>query len=158
MPANPNTNFTTGATLSSNQMNRLPRGVMNSAVSSTNYTLTTTETIATGMSLSFTAEANRLYRISYYEPQAQTATVLSNTQLTIRRNNATGTVIQNTVFANETAAMDQGGMYLTVLTTFAAGSVTIVGTAKVSVTTGAPALIRDSTRFANLIVEDLGPS
>jgi len=158
MPANPNTNFTTGATLSSNQMNRFPRGVMNSAVSSTSYTLTTTETIATGMSLSFTAEANRLYRISYYEPQAQTASVASNTQLTIRRNNATGTVLQNSVFTNETNALDQSGMYLTVLTTFSAGSVTIVGTAKVSLTTGTPQLIRDSTRFANLLVEDLGPN
>lgn len=155
---NPNTTFSSGAVYTADQANRFPRGVMNYAVSSTSYTLTTTETIATGMSLSFTAEANRLYRISYYEPQAQTASVASNTQLTIRRNNATGTVLQNSVFANETATIDQSGMYLTVLTTFTAGSVTIVGTAKVSATTGAPALIRDSTRFANLLVEDLGPN
>ena len=157
MAYNPNTQFSSGAVYTADQANRFPRGIMNVAISTTSYTLTTTETDATGMTVTFTAEANRLYKLTYYEPQAQTASVASNTQLTIRLNNAAGGVYQNTIIGNETG-LDQSGMICTVITTFSAGSVTLVGCAKCNSTAGAPALIRDSTRFANLLVEDLGPS
>lgn len=158
MAYNPNTDFSSGAILTAAQQNRFPRGVMNLAISTTSYTLTTTDTIATGMSVTFTAVANRLYRISYFEPQAQTASVLSNTTISIRLTNATGTVLNNTIIANTAAATQQNGMICVAYSTFSAGSVTIVGTAKANVTTGTPLLIRDSTRNANIIVEDMGPS
>jgi hypothetical protein len=158
MAISPNTDFSSGAVLTADQQNRFPRGVMALATSTTNYTLTTSEVIATGMTVTFTAVANRYYRITYYEPQAQTASFASNTQLTLRQNNALGTVLQNTVFANETNATDQSSMTAIRTMTFSATSITVVGTAKCSLTTGAPQLIRDSTRQAQLLIEDIGPA
>jgi len=158
MAINPNTDFSSGAILTADQQNRFPRGVMALATSTTSYTLTTSEVIATGMSVSFTAVANRYYRITYFEPQAQTASFASNTSLTLRQTNASGTVLQNTVFQNESNATDQSGMTVIRTMTFTAGSITVVGTAKCSLTTGTPQLIRDSTRQAQLLIEDIGPA
>ena len=158
MAINPNTDFSSGAVLTAAQQNRFPRGVMALASSTTSYTLTTSEVIATGMTVTFTAVANRYYKLTYFEPQAQTATFAANTQLTLRQNNASGTVLQNTIFQNESNALDQQGMTCTRVMTFSAGSITVVGTAKCSQTTGAPQLIRDSTRYAQLLVEDIGPA
>ena len=158
MAINPNTDFTSGAVLTADQQNRFPRGVMAIATSTTSYTLTTSEVIATGMTVTFTAVANRYYKLTYFEPQAQTATFTANTQLTLRQNNASGTVLQNTIFQNESNALDQQGMVCTRVMTFSAGSITVVGTAKCSLTTGAPQLIRDTTRYAQLLVEDIGPA
>jgi hypothetical protein len=158
MAINPNTDFSSGAVLTAAQQNRFPRGVMALATSTTSYTLTSVEVIATGMTVTFTAVANRYYRITYFEPQAQTAAFASNTSLTLRQTNASGTVLQNSVFQNETNALDQSGMTVIRTMTFSAGSITVVGTAKCSLTTGAPQLIRDSTRQAQLLVEDIGPA
>lgn len=158
MAINPNTDFSSGAVLTADQQNRFPRGVMALATSTTSYTLTTSEVIATGMTVTFTAVANRYYRITYFEPQAQTATFAANTQLTLRQTNASGTVLQNTIFSNESNALDQSGMTCIRTMTFSAGSITVVGTAKCSLTTGGPQLIRDSTRQAQLLVEDIGPA
>jgi hypothetical protein len=158
MAINPNTDFSSGAVLTAAQQNRFPRGVMALATSTTSYTLTTVEVIATGMTVTFTAVANRYYRITYFEPQAQTASFASNTSLTLRQTNASGTVLQNSVFQNETNATDQSGMTVIRTMTFSAGSITVVGTAKCSLTTGTPQLIRDSTRQAQLLVEDIGPA
>jgi len=158
MAISPNTDFSSGAVLTADQQNRFPRGVMALATSTTNYTLTTVEVIATGMTVTFTAVANRYYRITYYEPQAQTASFASNTQLTLRQTSAAGTVLQNTVFANETNATDQSSMTAIRTMTFSAGSITVVGTAKCSLTTGTPQLIRDATRQAQLLIEDIGPA
>lgn len=158
MAINPNTDFSSGAVLTADQQNRFPRGVMALATSTTSYTLTTSEVIATGMTVTFTAVANRYYRITYFEPQAQTATFAANTQLTLRQTNASGTVLQNTIFSNESNALDQSGMTCIRTMNFSAGSITVVGTAKCSLTTGGPQLIRDSTRQAQLLVEDIGPA
>jgi hypothetical protein len=158
MAINPNTDFSAGNVYTASQANRFPRGVMALATSTTSYTLTTSEVIATGMTVTFTAVANRYYRITWFEPQAQTASFASNTSLTLRQTNASGTVLQNTVFQNETNATDQSGMTCIRTMTFSAGSITVVGTAKCSLTTGTPQLIRDSTRQAQLLIEDIGPA
>jgi hypothetical protein len=134
----------------------LPRGIVARATSTTSYTLTTSEVIATGMTVTFTAVASRYYKITYFEPQAQTASFASNTSLTLRQTNASGTVLQNTVFQNESNATDQSGMVCIKTSTFSAGSITVVGTAKCNQTTGAPQLIRDATREAFIVVEDIG--
>jgi len=159
MAINPNTDFSSGAVFTADQANRFPRGVVALATSTTSYTLTTSEVIATGMSVTFTPVLNRYYRITYYEPQAQTASFSSNTQLTLRQTNATGTVLQNTVFSNESNATDQSGMTCVRTLTFASAvSTVVVGTAKCSSTTGTPQLVRDSTRQAQLLIEDIGPA
>jgi hypothetical protein len=159
MSISPNDNFTAGQILTATECNNFPRGVMALATSTTSYTLTTTETIATGMTVTFTPVLNRYYRITYFEPQAQTATFAANTQLTLRLTNATGTVLQNTIFQNESNALDQQGIICIVTTTFASAvSTVVVGTAKCSLVTGGPQLIRDSTRKAQLLIEDIGPA
>ena len=159
MAINPNTDFSSGAVLTAAQQNRFPRGVMALATSTTSYTLTTVEVIATGMSVTFTPVLNRYYKITYFEPQAQTASFSSNTQLTLRQSSAVGTVLQNTIFSNESNAVDQSGMTCIRTLTFASAvSTTVVGTAKCNSTTGAPQLIRDSTRQAQLLIEDIGPA
>jgi hypothetical protein len=156
MAISPNDDFTAGQVLTATECNQFPRGVMARAVSTTSYTLTTTETIATGMTVTFTAVANRYYRITYFEPQAQTATVLANTTATIRQTSAAGTVLNATIFQNESAVQDQSGMICVSTNTFTAGSITVVGCAKTSSTTGAPTMVRDATRVALLLVEDIG--
>lgn len=158
MAINPNTDFVSGNVLTAAQQNRFPRGVMALATSTTSYTLTNSEVIATGMTVTFTAVANRNYKITWFEPQVQTASFASNTQLTLRQTNASGTVLQNTVHTNETNATDQIGMVCIRTMTFSAGSITVVGTAKCNQLTGTPQLIRDSTRQAQLLVEDIGPA
>ena len=73
MAISPNDDFTAGQILTAQECNQFPRGVMALATSTTSYTLTTSEVIATGMTVTFTAVANRYYRITWFEPQAQSA-------------------------------------------------------------------------------------
>lgn len=63
--ATPNTNFTAGNVLSAAQMNRFPRGVMNYYKGTADQTIGTTVTDVTGTTLTFTAEAGRLYRATF---------------------------------------------------------------------------------------------
>ena len=160
MAINPNTQFSSGAVYTADQANRFPRGVMARATSQTSYTLTTngSAAIATGMTVTFTAVANRYYQITYYEPQAQTPTVLGNAQSFLKLSTFSGTVIGNAVLVNETAVTDQSALIIIKTSTFTAGSVTLVGTGSVSATNGTPLFVRDSTREALLLVEDIGPA
>jgi hypothetical protein len=160
MAINPNTNFSVSAVYTADQANRFPRGVVARAVSQTTYTLTTSGTaaIATGMTVTFTAEANRYYRITYYEPQAQTPSVVGNTQSYLKETSASGTIIGNAVFTNETNTTIQIPLTIIKTKTFTAGTVVLVGTGSVTSTSGTPTFIRDSTREALLLVEDIGPA
>ena len=159
MAINPNTTFVAGAIYTADQANRLPFGVCDLATSTTSYTLTTSLTITTGMTASFTAITGRLYKVTYYEPQAGVASVAGQfTTLQIRETNAAGTQLQLAI--NQAAAASATAETLTAVYvgTFTAGAVTVVGCAKTSSTTGAPALTRSATGIAILLVEDIGPS
>jgi hypothetical protein len=159
MAINPNTDFSSGAILTAAQQNRFPRGVMALATSSTSYVLTTTLTATTGMSVTFTAVANRYYKITYYEPQAQTAAAASTyTELDIRLTNAAGASQGTSLFFTPTATLFQSGITVVATKTFSAGSVTLVGCALSSSITGAPNLIRTAPRASILLVEDIGPA
>jgi hypothetical protein len=158
MAINPNTDFTAGSILLASQQNRFPRGIVAMATSTTTYTLTTSVVIATGMSVTFTPVANRYYKITYYEPQAQTPTVLGNSQTYLKITNAAGTTIGNAVMVNESNVTDQGPLTITKISTFAAVSTTLVGCGSTSATTGGPTLLRGTDREALLLVEDLGPA
>jgi hypothetical protein len=158
MAINPNTDFTSGAVLTAAQQNRFPRGVMALATSSTSYVLTTTLTATTGMSVTFTAVANRYYKITYYEPQAQTPSAASTyTELDIRLTNAAG-ASQGTSLIFTPSSLIQSGVTVLATKTFSAGSVTLVGCALTSSLTGAPSLIRSSPRASIFLVEDIGPA
>jgi hypothetical protein len=161
MAINPNTDFSSGAVLTAAQQNRFPRGVMALATSSTNYVLTTTLTATTGMSVTFTAVANRYYKITYYEPQAQTPqAALTYTELDVRLTNAAGASQGTSLIFTPAASpgLIQSGVTVLATKTFSAGSVTLVGCALTSSLAGAPSLIRTAPRSSILLVEDIGPA
>jgi len=159
MAISPNTTFTAGAIFTANQANAYPFGVCASSSSTTSYTLTTTVTIATGMSATFLPIANRLYRITYYEPQAGCTSTLSGfTALNIKSTNAAGTTLQTGLLQNTAAVASAGTLCVVHVGTFAAVSTVIVGCASTSSVTGAPVLTRSATQVARLIIEDIGPS
>jgi hypothetical protein len=59
-----NTNFVTLSPVSAAQMNNFPRGVAGKAQKTSSTSITTTDTDISGMSVTWTAESTRLYRIS----------------------------------------------------------------------------------------------
>jgi hypothetical protein len=162
MAISPNDTFTTGQVLTSAEANAFPFGVVGRAVSNTDYTLTTSYAIATGMTVTFTAIANRYYKITYMEPQCQTSTVANtDTNIAIRVTNAAGTLLNAGFVRTETGSQqDPGTITLVTTSTFTAGSVTIVGCAKTGSTTGTPVLGRNASiaGAALLLVEDIGPA
>jgi len=158
MAINPNTDFSAGAVLTSAQQNRFPRGVMAYAVSTTNYTLTTSTAIATGMTVTWTAVANRYYRISYYEPLVETSTVsASYTALSLRPTNAAGTLNQQGILTTVAAVKNTGSLNVSVIYNTTAGSKTFVGCAITTSITGVPILGRSVFNPSYLLVEDIGP-
>ena len=82
MAISPNDNFTAGQVLTATECNQFPRGVMALATSTTNYTLTTSTVIATGMTITFAADSTRMYKITYYEPYVETSTAGSGSTTT----------------------------------------------------------------------------
>ncbi len=158
MAINPNVDFTAGAVYTADQANRYPRGVMAFAASTTNYTLTTSTAIATDMTVTWTAVANRYYRISYYEPLVETSTVsTSYTSLSLRPTNAAGTLFQQGVLTTVAAVKNTGSLNVSVIYSSTAGSKTFVGCAITTNTTGTPILNRSVFNPSYMLVEDIGP-
>ena len=159
MAINPNTDFTAGQVLTAAEQNRFPRGIVAQASTTTSDTnITSTETVQLTAS-SFTAVANRYYKITYYEPQAIPAAGVPNfIQLRIRLTNTTGTNYATGLNQADTNTSPAVGASVTVtaITTLSAGSTTIVATALVNGGTGTNA--RGSGQPAFLIVEDIGPA
>ena len=147
----PNTTFTTQV-LTSTQMNALPFGICALTTNTTSdSTITGTEEVQiTGSS--FTAIANRYYKITYYEPDGNAGTGYFT--LRIRLTNLAGTVLQ-TCYETSGASQDHAipCIYIGTLT---AGTTNVVGTAQMSSGTGIMA--RGATIQAYLLVEDMGPA
>ena len=59
-----NTTFTAGAVLTAQQMNNLPWGVVGRAQKTTDTGVSTTATDVSGLSITFTADSTRLYKLS----------------------------------------------------------------------------------------------
>ena len=151
MAINPNTDFAAGAVLTNAQQNRFPRGVMafNTATAS-DTTITAEEVQITGSS--FTAVANRYYKITYFEP----ALFVSGTSIgtaRIRLTNLAGAVQQSSlsfVFSNSEEAT------CVAITTLTAGATNFVATLQSS--SGTVQATRSGTQYAFLLVEDIGPA
>ena len=155
----PNDTFTSGQVLTAAECNAFPFGVVALATSTTGYTLTTSSAIATGMTVTFTAIANRNYKITYYEPQASCAPVATAYTFTqIKLTNAAGTQYGSGIVQTSSNTAISATITNTYIGTFAAGSTTIVGCAITSSTSGGPALSRSATAPAQLLVEDIGPA
>lgn len=153
MAINPNTDFSSGAVLTAAQQNRFPRGVMAYTTNTaTNAAVTAEATQITGSS--FTAVANRYYRITYYEPNL-ISTSSTGFALRIRQTNLAGTVLNTGAVINANIFLGTGALCIAV-STFTAGSVNVVGTLQNFAGTGTAT--RSATGYAFLLVEDIGPS
>ena len=156
MAINPNTDFTSGAVLTAAQQNRFPRGVMALATSSTSDTTITGEEIQL-TSNSFTAVANRYYRITYYEPQVSTpATAGAFVTSGIRLTNLAGTRYQTGIVQNAPATAVNFSITTVWVGTLTAAPTVIVATLTCS--SGTANATRSATALAQLTVEDIGPA
>jgi hypothetical protein len=154
MAVNPNTNFTTGAVYTADQANRFPRGVMAYTQSTSNVLAISTETVAiTGGS--FTAEANRYYKVTYFEPDPNSITSTGYWGLTIRLTNISGA--QKMIgYSNYVGAGTNLLGNVVWVGTLSAGTTNFVGTALTNL--GTMRLDRSSLAPAFLLVEDIGPA
>jgi len=151
MAINPNTDFTTGAVLTADQQNRFPRGVMALAsVTASDTTITAEEVQVT--SASFTAVANRYYRITYTEPDLYNGAGYMVGRL--RLTNLAGTQLQR--FDNTLGTGNDRFMVVVWVGTFSAGSTVVVATQTSSSGTGQA--VRSATSPAQLVIEDIGPA
>lgn len=154
MAVNPNTTFTAGAVLTAAQQNRFPRGVMG-YVSRTagDVTLSTSAvTDLTGMTTTFTAVANRAYKVTFQALfKKETNNGYPDLYITDGANN-----IKTNVFQHITPNTFASIVMVCVIPDFTAGSQTVkVRGFSSSVNT---IMLANSLQVATLIVEDMGPS
>lgn len=117
-----------------------------------NYTSTETESAKTN---SFTAVANRLYEVTYYEVSVHVA-ASQYAQLRLRLTNTSGTQLQ-IGYINNKAAVDYGQSFsLTWVGTLSAGSTVIISSIQSQTTT--KTAYRGNDQPAVLIVKDIGPA
>jgi len=158
----PNTTFVIGQVLTAAQANAFPFGNVALASSATNYTMTAgaNPVQTTGMTLSWTAIANRNYKVTYYEPQVTTPSTLSGyTTLRLYENSvATGPQLQQGFVQNSAAVALSGSLTLVYVGTFSAGTRTVIGAGLASSVTGTPIAGRSALSKAFLLVEDMGPA
>jgi hypothetical protein len=153
MAISPNVDFVSGAILTATQQNQFPRGVMQ-LVEATSDAVLGAEAV-TITAPSFTAVANRYYRITYFEPNITGAGTASTTTLRIRLTNAAGAIYGGAVVTGRGAAVPNMPMTVVAYTTLAAGATVIVGT---GTTTGTSTATRTADLPAQLIIEDMGPA
>jgi homogentisate 1,2-dioxygenase len=149
----PNTTFVSGAILTAAQQNAFAFGTM--AYSSNNSsnvlgitTITTTFTMS-----SFTAIANRNYKITYFEPVMFCSSGSGEGTLTIKNGATTLATTILTLNVNNSA-----GAVLQTITTFTAGATTLTTALTYTTGTGTMTAGRNATRVAFALVEDIGPA
>ena len=145
-----NSTFVSGAILTAAQMNNLPMGIV-SVTSATAPTGTFTTQVTTITAPSFTAVANRFYRISYFEPVLQ---FISGTVTVIDMTIKIGGVAILFGEVKISSATNNVG-YITTTRTLTAGANVITGhlTANGGGTGNA---FRSATGIAQIVIEDLG--
>jgi len=120
--------------------------------------ISTTET-AMLTSSSFTAVANRYYKLSYYEPFVQPSNPAPGYMtFRIRLTNTSGTTYQYADIEPVGAGIDGQMIHLQVITTLTAGSTVIVGTGKTISNTFLAYGGSGVGATRQLIVEDIGPA
>jgi hypothetical protein len=117
--------------------------------------ITSETVVVTGSS--FTAVANRYYKITYFEPMIQWQTAVGYATARLRLTNVSGTILQYAdieVIANPN---NDGQMLNFVrVTTLTAGATTIAATLQTNASTGLPFGNANARRF--IVVEDIGPA
>lgn len=156
MAISPNDNFTAGQVLTATECNQFPRGIMAyNSVTATDSTITAEEVQITGSS--FTAVANRYYRITYQEPSLASAGANAVFTLRIRLTNLAGAVQNEVRELNQSAstAIPTSGICQAIVT-LTAGTQNFVATLQCSSGTGQAQ--RSGTIIGFLLVEDIGPA
>ena len=155
MAINPNTDFTVGQVLTAAEQNRFPRGIVAYGESTTSIGATAAETLSVTSS-SFTAVANRYYKITYFEPVMIYATgTVQYIDLNIRVTNLAGTLLQNAAFLLDSANRTAGTV--SIVKTFTAGATVVCGCFNPE-GGGTASAFHASNVLAQIIVEDLGPA
>ena len=151
----PNTTFVSGAIYTAAQANAYGFGV----VAYQSATIGTTCTIEAVMvtSTSFTAIANRYYRITYVEPETKSSTATTYLQARIRKGTTTaGTQVGGYIAMNSTFPSQFSGVTCVAVTTLTAGAQQIVATLESGA--GTATMGRSATAPAFILVEDIGPA
>jgi hypothetical protein len=154
MAISPNTNFTSGQILTAAQQNQFPRGIVafNESTSTVGVGTSTTLTITAS---TFTAVANRYYKITYIEPDMGPGGIGNRMDVSIRLNNAAGAQIQLMYTTNQQTANADLGFICQWVGTLTAGSTVIVGCGKA---TTACNWFANTNEKRQIIVEDIGPA
>jgi hypothetical protein len=152
MAINPNTDFTAGQVLTADQQNRFPRGIMALDTKTADETFTVEEVTST---VTFTAVANRNYKITYFEPGIY-SNVSPQAEVTsrIRQTNLTGTILGVSLSAGPNTFAQSNT--LSIVKTFTAGSVTVVATLRIA--SGSAVASRTATQPSMFLVEEIGPA
>ena len=152
MAVTPNDQFTAGQVLTATEANQWPRGLMQSGDNQVTDAAITVDKSA--VSLTFTAEANRSYRLIYTEPQLNGSAISSFT-LGLRQGAtfATSTLIAQTLVGIPVIAVPTQG-FVQAISTFGAGSQTVYGAIQISAGTGTAT--RSAFKRGLLTVEDIG--
>ena len=151
-----NTTFTSGAILTAAQMNNLPMGIVSVTNNTSASGVVAVETLAV-TSPSFTAVANRYYRITYYEPVVQYVSgTVNQVQLRIRLTNITGTLQQLTeIRLLNTVTGGNFTGFTAIVKTLSAGATVFVATFQPS-GGGSVNCYRAADSVAQLVIEDMG--
>tara|TARA_R110000822_G_scaffold284426_1_gene405907 strand:- start:13 stop:477 length:465 start_codon:yes stop_codon:yes gene_type:complete len=147
-----NTDFSAGAILTAQQQNNFPRGIMALRTRTSNSGILSVETV-TIAAITFTAVANRNYRITYYEPQGVGAVGTTYSDVAIKNGTTTaGTLISLGV--NNATNTARSSSIVQWVGTFSAGAQNIVATG--GPVAGTINFTAGATFPAFLMVEDLG--
>ena len=152
----PNTTFVSGAILTAAQQNAFGFGIVALASLNTATTVTTTEAVQL-TSTTFTAIANRYYKITYIENTLSfTGTLPGFVTQRIRITGLAGTIYQSAYIEPLAINSDGQNATISVVTTLPAGSTVIVGTSQASTNT---CVLYGATGFTRqIVVEDIGPA
>ena len=155
MAISPNTTFVSGAILTAAQQNAFGYGIVAlGKVTLTDSGITADEfQVASG---SFTAIANRYYKITYYEPEVSSSAT-SYMQITIRKGTTiAGTALNQGTVINGNGTTTFASFNAVAVVTLTAGAQQVCGTLQCSSGTGKAS--RSATNFGFIMVEDIGPA
>tara|TARA_R110000868_G_scaffold366734_2_gene629649 strand:+ start:3636 stop:4094 length:459 start_codon:yes stop_codon:yes gene_type:complete len=151
MAVSPNTNFTSGQILTAQQANNWPRGVMGYYISTGNSAISTTTADVTGTSITFTAEANRLYRATFIcDFTLNTANSITGFYIADSANNLLQSIADTVSTANGFSQVT-----LQLLFTASAGSVT--RKVRCDTSAGSGSVRGTSGAVYMFSIEDMGP-
>lgn len=151
MAVSPNTDFTSGQILTAQQQNNFPRGVMGYAISTANTSVTTTQADITGMTATFTAVANRLYRATFsgfYQKSTAGRVFITMTD---------GSNVAQNLTMQQTASGDFDAITAIFLFTASAGSTTRKFRAEAEAGTATIFGVPADGRTYSMTIEDMGP-